>query len=70
MLEEIISPSKATIMQINTTNRGQVTSLNVGLPGVIRNGQEGSTFSQGNFLQQGTLTRQANIGYSNGTLNV
>ena len=69
MLEEIISPSKATVMQLNKTNLSQVTTGNVGLPGIIRNAQESSTFSSGNFLSQSNLSRQALIGQTTGSLN-
>jgi talin len=65
VLEEMISPSKATLMQLNKTNMFQVTTGNVGLPGIIRNGQiEGSTFSSGNFLSNSSVTRQALAGHS------
>jgi talin len=67
MLEEIISPSKATVMQLNKTNLSKVSSGHVGLPGIIRNGQEGSTFSSGNFLSHGSISRKAFVGHSTGS---
>lgn len=68
MLEEIISPSKATVIQLNKTNISSGTTGNVGLPGIIRNGQiEGSTFSSGNFLTNGAISRQALLGQMSGS---
>ena len=75
MVEELISPSKATLIQMNKKNMNQSVSGNVVLPGILRNGQiEGNnqdcSFSAGTFKQNSVLSRQAHLGHTGTLVNV
>lgn len=76
MIEELVSPSKATLIQMNKTNANQCVTGNVVLPGILRNGQiEGNgqadcSFSTGTFKQNTILSRQAHLGHTGTLVNV
>ena len=72
MLEDVVSPSKATVIQISKTNMNQSVTGNVVLPGILRNGQEAtSSYTSGSIVSQiSNVNRQAQVGFTGEAVGV